>query len=78
NRTNGVVVLGVGTPGPAADAGIKPGDVITAFNGRDTPTAESFISALQVTKPGDKIQLTVQRGGATQQISVTVADRPST
>ena len=78
NRTNGVVVLAVGTPGPAADAGIKPGDVITAFNGRDTPTAESFISALQATKPGDKIQLTVQRGGATQQISVTVADRPST
>lgn len=78
NRTNGVVVLGVATPGPAADAGIKPGDVIIAFNGRDTPTAESFISALQATKPGDKIELTVQRGSATQQISVTVADRPST
>lgn len=78
NRTSGVVVLAVGKPGPAADAGIKPGDVITAINGRDTPTAESLIAALLVTKPGDKIQLTVQRGGATQQISVTVADRPST
>jgi S1-C subfamily serine protease len=64
NRTNGVVVLAVGTPGPAADAGIKPGDVITAFNGRDTPTAESFISALQATKPGDKRTKIVTAGCA--------------
>lgn len=78
NRTNGVVVLAVETPSPAADAGIKPGDVITALNGQDTPTAESFIAALQPTKPGDKIQLTVQRGSTTQHVSVTVADRPAT
>jgi S1-C subfamily serine protease len=78
NRTDGVVVLAVETPSPAADAGIKPGDVITALNGQDTPAAESFIAALQATKPGDKIQLTVQRGSTTQHVSVTVADRPAT
>lgn len=65
NRTAGVVVMAVGTPSPVADAGIKPGDVITAFNGRGTPTADSFIAALLATKPGDKIELTT-RNAATR------------
>ena len=78
NRSNGVVVLAVGKPSPAADAGIRPGDLITALNGHDTPTAEDFIAALHNAKPGDHVQLTVLRGNQTLQISVTVADRPAT
>ncbi len=78
NRNSGVVVLAVGKPSPAADAGIRPGDLITALNGHDTPTAEDFIAALHSAKPGDHVQLTVLRGNQTLQISVTVADRPST
>jgi serine protease DegQ len=76
NRTSGVVVLAVVTQSPAAVAGVQPGDVIVAINGRDTPTAESLIAALRNSNPGDRLQLTVLRGTQTQQISVTVADRP--
>jgi serine protease DegQ len=76
NRTSGVVVLAVVTQSPAAVAGVQPGDVIVAINGQDTPTAESLIAALRNSKPGDRLQLTVLRGTQTQQISVTVADRP--
>lgn len=78
NRSSGVVVLAVGKPSPAADAGIRPGDLITALNGHDTPTAEDFIAALHNAKPGDHVQLTLLRGNQTLQISVTVADRPAT
>jgi S1-C subfamily serine protease len=78
NHNSGVVVLAVGKPSPAADAGIRPGDLITALNGHDTPTAEDFIAALHNAKPGDHVQLTVLRGNQTLQISVTVADRPAT
>jgi serine protease DegQ len=77
NRTSGVVVLAVVTQSPAAVAGVQPGDVIVAINGRDTATAESLIAALRNSRPGDRLQLTVLRGTQTQQISVTVADRPS-
>jgi S1-C subfamily serine protease len=77
NRTDGVVVLDVVKPGPAADAGIQPGDIIVAFNGKDTPTAEIFVAALNATKPGDRVELTLQRGDATLKITVTVADRPA-
>jgi serine protease DegQ len=76
NRTSGVVVLAVVAQSPAAVAGVQPGDVIVAINGRDTPTAESLIAALRNSNPGDRLQLTVLRGTQTQQISVTVADRP--
>ena len=77
SRTDGVIVLDVVKPGPAADAGIQPGDVITAINGKNTPSAEEFIAALNNTKPGDRVELTVQRGNATQKIEVVVADRPA-
>ena len=78
NRTSGVVAMQVATPSPAAEAGIQPGDIITAFNGQETTTAEELIAALRNTKPGDRPQLTVLRGAKTQQITVIVAERAST
>lgn len=75
--TSGVAVLQVAQGSPAATAGLQPGDVITAFNGKATATAADFVDALRGVKPGDSIDLTVVRGGATQQIKVTVADRPT-
>ena len=76
SQNTGVVVLQVVSGSPAATAGLQPGDVITAFNGQNTSTAEEFIAKLRPVKPGDQIKLTVLRAGATQQIAVTVADRP--
>jgi len=78
NRTSGVVVMQVATPSPATEAGIQPGDIIAAFNGQETATAEELIAALRNTKPGDRAQLTVLRGAKTQQITVIVAERAST
>ena len=77
NRSSGVLVLQVVRPSPAADAGIEPGDVIVALNGQETPTAEKFIAALHASEPGDRVELTVLRGGATQKITVAVTDRPA-
>jgi S1-C subfamily serine protease len=77
SRTSGVLVLQVVRPSPAADAGIEPGDVIVALNGQETPTAEKFIALLHAAQPGDRVELTVLRGDATQKITVTVTDRPA-
>jgi S1-C subfamily serine protease len=76
-RSSGVLVLQVVTPSPAMDAGIAPGDVIVALNGQETPTAERFVGALEAAEPGDRVELTVLRGDATQNVSVTVADLPA-
>jgi len=76
SQNTGVVVLQVVPGSPAATAALQPGDVITAFNGQNTATAEEFIAKLRPVKPGAQITLTVLRAGATQQIKVTAADRP--
>ena len=68
----------VATPSPAAEAGIQPGDIVIAFNGQETATAEQLIAALRGTKPGDRVQLTVLRGAKTQEITVILVERAPT
>jgi serine protease DegQ len=77
DQTSGVVVREVAPGSPAEAAGIQPGDIITAVNGQETPTAEKFIATIRATKPGDRIELDVVRGTTTVKIPVTVADRPA-
>ena len=68
----------VATPSPAAQAGIQPGDIVIAFNGQETATAEELIAALRSAKSGDRVRLTVLRGAKTQEITVMVAERAPT
>ena len=46
-----------------------------------SPAAEArtaaLVAAIRAADPGDRVELTVLRGGETQQISVTVTDRPA-
>jgi S1-C subfamily serine protease len=78
DATSGAVVMQVAKASPAAEAGIQPGDIVTAFNGKKIATAEDLIAALRSTKPGDRVQLDVLRGAKTEQITVEVAQRAPT
>ncbi|NKY14450.1 S1C family serine protease, partial [Streptomyces somaliensis] len=52
------------TPGgPAAEAGIRPGDVITRVDGERVHDAEELIAKIRAHRPGDELRLTVRRGG---------------
>ena len=75
--TEGVIVAGVADDGPAAAAGLRPGDVITAVDGEAARTPEDFLAALRGHKPGDTLTLTV-RGPARpeRQVTLTLAERP--
>jgi serine protease DegQ len=75
--TGGVVVQAVGQGGPAAAAGIRPGDIIVNIGGTPTPTTSELYEALRDHKPGDKVEVRVIRDGAEQPIMVTLGDRPS-
>jgi len=72
----GVLVREVVPGGPAAAAGVKPGDVITGFNGQKTRTIEDFVGALRRTKPGDKATIEVIRAGETMTLNVTIGAVP--
>jgi serine protease DegQ len=74
---NGVVVLDAVGGGPAAKAGLKPGDVITAINGKPVDTVESFLAILRPLSPGDTVTVTYLRGGGKHDAKVQLADRPT-
>ncbi len=64
--------------GPAASAGLQPGDLITAIDGKPIATTDQFIETVAKYSPGQTITLTVKRGGATKQIKVKLGTRPNT
>jgi putative serine protease PepD len=62
---------------PAAAAGLKAGDVITAFGGQTIKSPGDLTSAVGTKKPGDKVTVTYVRGGQTKTTEVTLATRPA-
>ena len=71
----GVIITGVLQNGPAGQAGIKPGDVVTAVNGKAVGNVTELLGAVAALKPGVAAPLSVQRAGKTSEISVTPAKR---
>jgi serine protease DegQ len=76
DQTTGVLVFEVEQGGPAADAGIQPGDVLTRMGNRELEGVEDLLDELRQHKAGDRVQITLVRGGRTQQVEVTLAERP--
>jgi regulator of sigma E protease len=65
-------IVGAVSPGsPAASAGIEPGDRIVSLAGRRTATFADLFSATAV-RPGETVNVEVQRGDATRTIRVTL------
>jgi serine protease Do len=61
--------------GPAAKAGIKVGDIVTKFEDTKVVTADNVRDLIYEKKPGDKVKLTIRRGGETLTIEVTLGKR---
>ncbi len=62
---------------PADQAGVQQGDVITQIDGTGINQSTSLTSLLDKHKVGDKVSLTIVRGGKTQTIDVTLGTAPS-
>ena len=62
---------------PAAKAGLKAGDVITALDGKAITKADDLTAGITAHAPNDKVTLTITRNGKTLQIDVTLGVRPS-
>ncbi|MBQ1027533.1 trypsin-like peptidase domain-containing protein [Micromonospora sp. C95] len=66
----GVLVRDVDGNGPAAEAGLRPGDIVTQVAGERIDTLEAFIGALRSVEPGQPVSMTYLRGGDTRQARV--------
>jgi putative serine protease PepD len=73
--TGGAKIQSVVANGPAAKAGLQQGDVVTKVGDRPITGTEDLIGAIQGSSVGANLQLTVQRGGNTQTITVTVGEQ---
>jgi len=70
-----LLVTHVEPKAPAALAGVMVGDVIVLFNEKPVPGMREMLHRLRDSRIGDTISLTVLRGGAKVDLTVTVADR---
>jgi len=71
----GVIITGVLQNGPAAQAGLRPGDVITHVAGREVGTVAQLLSAVAALPPGTPATMDVVRRDGKTQLNVTPARR---
>ena len=76
NRS-GAEVAQVKSGSPAAAAGLKAGDVVTAFDGGAITSPDDLTAAVAAKRPGDKVSVTYVRSGSTKTTQVTIGTRPS-
>jgi serine protease DegQ len=72
----GVIITGVLQNGPAAKAGIQPGDVITHVLGKPVATVPELLTNVAALKPGISAKFSVRRADKTLELDVTPAPRP--
>jgi serine protease Do len=72
-ENKGALVSNVTEGSPAAKAGVKTGDVIVGFNGKDVPDVRALQRMVAATDADKSVQLTVLRNGKQQELSATIA-----
>ena len=77
NSPTGARIGLVRASGPAADAGLRAGDVVTAIEGNPVDSADALTAAVNTAQPGQKLHFTIVRGGDHRELTVTLGHRPS-
>lgn len=76
-RTSGAIVAGVIRGGPADKAGIKPGDILIAIEGKPAANKTEILNLIAQLKPNNKAKFTLLRNSSETTISILVGKRPS-
>jgi S1-C subfamily serine protease len=72
----GIVIANLYLGSPAVQAGMRPGDIITAIDGKKIRNAQDAIAQIAERPPGTSIKLTIIRAGATATMQIPVIERP--
>jgi putative serine protease PepD len=79
NATSGVDVVSVTAGGPAAQAGIQAGWVITAIGGQNVADSNGLSQAITAYSPGNRVSVALRLpDGSTRDVMVTLGERPVT
>ncbi len=74
----GVIITGVLQNGPAAQAGVRPGDVITQIGEQKVRHVQELLAAVAALQPNTETQLQLRRGDAALSLALTPGTRPAT
>lgn len=69
---DGALVLDVSPGGPAAAAGVQPGDVLVGLAGREVGSVEELLGILRDSEPGQQAQLALVRRGERTEVPLTI------
>lgn len=72
----GVLIVEVVPGSPAAAAGLEMNDVITEIEGAKAETPTDVSRVINSKKPGDRVEMTVNRGGESRTVTATLIERP--
>jgi putative serine protease PepD len=62
--------------GPGDRAGLQPGDIVVKVGGNTISSPDDVANAIANDKPGDKVDVTVERNGSQHTVTVTLGQRP--
>ncbi|WP_077003163.1 S1C family serine protease [Variovorax sp. KK3] len=74
--SKGVIITGVLQNGPAARAGVRPGDVITGVGEKSIGNTQELLTSVAGLKPGTSARFALQRGSDKMELDVTPGLRP--
>ncbi len=73
----GVIVVNILVKSPAFEAGVRPGDLITALNGEPVQSAQDLVSRLAALAPGAQMELAGRHGRQAFKVNLKVVERPT-
>ncbi|WP_027013994.1 trypsin-like peptidase domain-containing protein [Comamonas composti] len=74
---SGVIITGVLQGGPAALAGMLPGDVIVRVGDKPISNVSELLSAVAALKPGEAVAFDVRRASSSLELEITPGQRPT-
>jgi S1-C subfamily serine protease len=75
-QTEGVIVTGVLQNGPAANAGLRPGDLLLKVSGQPVKNVGDLLTQVAALTPGKSAKLEVVRRNQNLSLDVTPSQRP--
>lgn len=72
----GVIIAGILRNGPAAIAGLRPGDIIVEIDNKEIKNSKEVMNSIAKVKPKDTAEITILRQGKEMTIDAEIGDRP--
>ena len=74
--TKGALVAGILSGSPAAAAGLKQGDIITKWDGKEVVSPDALVELIGKSKIGQSVPVTIYREGKPRTIQIMVTEKP--